>query len=219
MAEFTQRRRLTRDQVAAAVGQNPRAIRLIEALGEDIALLQQLIQQLQDAIDAIGTPGDFSSNTATAIVDELVLFADTTGKLGKRATGTGYAKLAAGVLATLTANQVRADLGEKVVTLTDAATITLDASLANNFRVVLGGNRTLANPTNLIDGQVFNVRILQDDTGGRTLDFGSMYAFPGGVAPTLTAAADSLDFMSCQYDAADSTLICVMNKAFEAPAP
>lgn len=209
-----QSRRLTRDQVAAAVGLNPRAIRLIEALGDDIGLLQQLIQQIQDDLAAIGTPGDFSSNTATAIVDELVLFADTTGKLGKRATGTGYAKLAAGVLATLTANQVRADLGEKVVALSDGATILIDASLANNFRVTLGGNRTLGNPLNLIDGQVFNVRILQDGTGGRTLAYGSMFKFPGGTAPVLSTSANALDFMSCQYDAVDNTLICVMNKGF-----
>lgn len=209
-----QARRLTRDQVAAAVGQNPRAIRLIESLGDDINALRVLIEALQALIDAIGDPGDFSSNTATAIVDELVLFADTTGKLGKRATGTGYAKLAAGVLATLTANQVRADLGEKVVALSDGATILIDASLANNFRVTLGGNRTLGNPLNLIDGQVFNVRILQDGTGGRTLAYGSMYKFPGGTAPVLSTAANALDFMSCQYDAADSTLICVMNKGF-----
>lgn len=210
-----QSRRLTRDQVAAAVGLNPRAIRLIEALGDDIGLLQQLIQQIQDDLAAIGTPGDFSSDTATAIVDELVLFADTTGKLGKRATGTGYAKLASGVLATLTANQVRADLGEKVVALSDGATILIDASLANNFRVTLGGNRTLGNPLNLIDGQVFNIRIKQDGTGSRTLTYGTMFKFPGGTAPVLSTAANALDFMSCQYDAADGTLICVMNKDFK----
>lgn len=214
-----QSRRLTRDQVAAAVGTNPRAIRLIESLGDDILTLSQLIEALQAIIDALGTPGDFSSNTAASVVDELVLFADTSGKLGKRATGNGYAKLAAGVLGLLTVAQTRADLGEKVVTLTDAATIDINAALGNNFRVVLGGNRTLANPTGLIDGQVFNVRILQDGTGGRTLAYGSMYAFPGGAAPVLSTAADALDFMSCQYDAADGTLICVMNKAFEVPAP
>lgn len=105
-----------------------------------------------------------------------------------------------------------------VVVLVDEPTITIDASLSGNFRVTLGGNRTLANPTNLSDGQVFNIRIKQDDVGGRTLSYGSMYAFPGGVAPVLTTAADALDFMSCQYDAADGTLICVMNKAFEVPA-
>lgn len=51
-----------------------------------------------------GTPGgDFSTNTNTAVVNEIVLFADTTGKLGKRATGTGVAKLTSGVLGTASA--------------------------------------------------------------------------------------------------------------------
>lgn len=209
-----QSRRLTRDQVAAAVGTNPRAIRLIESLGTDIVTLGDLIDALQTLIEAIGEPGDFSSDTATSIANELVLFADASGKLGKRATGSGYAKLAAGVLGLLSAPQVRVDLGEKVVTLTDAATINIDASLGNNFRVVLAGNRTLANPTGLIDGQVFNVRIKQDGTGSRTLAYGTKYKFPGGTAPVLSTAANALDFMSCQYDATDDTLICVTNKAF-----
>ena len=209
-----QSRRLTRDQVAAAVGTNPRAIRLIESLGTDIVTLGDLIDALQTLIEAIGEPCDFSSDTATSIANELVLFADASGKLGKRATGSGYAKLAAGVLGLLSAPQVRVDLGEKVVTLTDAATINIDASLGNNFRVVLAGNRTLANPTGLIDGQVFNVRIKQDGTGSRTLAYGTKYKFPGGTAPVLSTAANALDFMSCQYDATDDTLICVTNKAF-----
>ena len=209
-----QSRRLTRDQVAAAVGTNPRAIRLIESLGTDIVTLGDLIDALQTLIEAIGEPGDFSSDTATSIANELVLFADASGKLGKRATGSGYAKLAAGVLGLLSAPQVRVDLGEKVVTLTDAATINIDASLGNNFRVVLAGNRTLANPTGLIDGQVFNVRIKQDGTGSRTLAYGTKYKFPGGTAPVLSTAGNALDFMSCQYDATDDTLICVTNKAF-----
>ena len=101
-----------------------------------------------------------------------------------------------------------------VITLTDAATITLNASLGSNFRVVLGGNRVLANPTGLSNGQVFNIRIKQDATGSRTLSYGTMYKFPGGIAPTLSTGANAIDFMSCQYDAADSVLICVMNKAF-----
>lgn len=109
---------------------------------------------------------------------------------------------------------VRVDLGEKVTALTDGATISVDATLSNNFRVTLGGNRTLANPTGLIDGQVINFRIKQDATGGRTLAYGTMYKFPGGSAPVLSTAANALDFMSAQYDATDSTLVCVMNKAF-----
>ncbi len=44
------------------------------------------------------TGGDFSSNTATSVDGEVVLFSGTGGKTGKRATGTGVAKLSSGVL-------------------------------------------------------------------------------------------------------------------------
>lgn len=111
-------------------------------------------------------------------------------------------------------NTAKRMLGETRVNLTDGATIDVDASLGGNFKVTLAGNRTLANPTNLADGQVINFRIKQDGTGSRTLAYGSKYKFPGGTAPVLTTAAGSLDFMSCQYDAEDDTLVCVTNRDF-----
>lgn len=47
--------------------------------------------------------GDFSSNTASSVDGEIVLFSGTGGKTGKRATGTGIAKITSGVLGTATA--------------------------------------------------------------------------------------------------------------------
>lgn len=47
--------------------------------------------------------GDVSSNTATSVDSEVVLFNSTTGKSIKRATGSGIAKLASGVLSVVTA--------------------------------------------------------------------------------------------------------------------
>ena len=58
----------------------------------------------------VATKGDFFSNTSTSVVDEIVLFADTSGKLGKRATGSGYAKVTSGVLSTDSTATVRTDL-------------------------------------------------------------------------------------------------------------
>jgi hypothetical protein len=99
-------------------------------------------------------------------------------------------------------------------TLTDAASIAIDASLSNNFRVTLGGNRGLANPTNLVDGQVLNIRIAQDATGGRNLSYGSMYKFSGGNVPSTSPAPNSVDFLTAVYDAPLGILICSMNKDF-----
>lgn len=80
-----------------------------------------------------------------------------------------------------------------VSTLTDGATITPDFALANNFSVTLGGNRTMANPTNLVAGQSGSIFITQDGTGSRTLAWGSYWDFAAGTAPTLTTTAGAVD--------------------------
>ena len=80
-----------------------------------------------------------------------------------------------------------------ITALTDSATITPDLAASNNFSVTLAGNRTLANPTNIVAGQSGSVFITQDGTGSRTLAFGSYWDFAGGTAPTLSTAAASVD--------------------------
>ena len=82
-----------------------------------------------------------------------------------------------------------------ITALTDGATITPDFSLANNFSVTLGGNRTLANPTNLTAGASGAIFISQDGTGSRTLAFQSYWSFSGGTAPTLTTTASAIDVL------------------------
>jgi len=79
--------------------------------------------------------------------------------------------------------------------LTDGATITPDFAVANNFSVTLGGNRTLANPSNLTAGQSGAIFITQDGTGSRTLAFGTYWDFPAGTAPTLTTTASAVDLL------------------------
>jgi hypothetical protein len=89
--------------------------------------------------------------------------------------------------------------------LTDGATITPDFAVANNFSVTLGGNRTLANPSNATAGQSGVIVITQDGTGGRTLAYGSNWKFAGGTDPTLTTAANAVDVLT--YYVASSTVI------------
>ena len=80
--------------------------------------------------------------------------------------------------------------------LTDGATITPDFALANNYSVTLGGNRTLANPTNITAGQSGVIVITQDGTGSRTLAYGSYWKFASGTAPTLTTTAAAVDVLA-----------------------
>jgi hypothetical protein len=81
----------------------------------------------------------------------------------------------------------------EITTLTDGATVTPDMADSNNFTLTLGGNRTLANPSNLTAGQSGSIFIVQDATGSRTLAYGNQYDFIGGTAPTLSTAANAVD--------------------------
>lgn len=99
---------------------------------------------------------------------------------------TGAATLAAAQ--TFTAGQ----RGE-ITTLTDASSISIDLAASNNFAVTLAGNRTLANPSNVVAGQSGSIFISQDGTGSRTLAYGSQYDFASGSAPTLSTAASAVD--------------------------
>jgi len=83
-----------------------------------------------------------------------------------------------------------------IVTLTDGATVTPDMDTGNFFTVTLGGNRTLANPTNLTAGQSGLFFIVQDGTGSRTLSYGTYYDFESGSAPTLTTTAAAYDIIT-----------------------
>lgn len=88
------------------------------------------------------------------------------------------------------------------VALTDATTIATDASLGNYFRVTLGGNRTLANPTNAVDGQRLMWEIIQDATGSRTIAFGSKFAFGSTLSSaTLSTTANKRDVLGAIYNA------------------
>jgi hypothetical protein len=104
-----------------------------------------------------------------------------------------------------------AKLVETPVALTDAATITVDASLGNLFRVTLGGNRTVGAPSNPTDGQEITFVLLQDATGGRTVTWTSGaggYQFDAPT-PTLQTAANKRDFVRFVYNtAANAWVFC-----------
>ena len=110
-------------------------------------------------------------------------------KIQGSATGTGTIT----VIAPDTNTDLTITLPGVVTTLTDGATITPDFLTNSTFTVTLGGNRTMANPTNLIPGQAGSIFIVQDGTGSRTLAWGSYWNFINGTAPTLSTNANSVD--------------------------
>ena len=87
-------------------------------------------------------------------------------------------------------------------TLTDQATVTWDASTEDVCKLTLGGNRTLAAPTNNSTGQFISILVIQDGTGSRTLTFNAVYEFASDTAPTLTTTANLGDVFVFRYNGA-----------------
>ena len=85
-------------------------------------------------------------------------------------------------------------------TLTDQATVTWDASTQDVCKLTLGGNRTLAAPTNNTTGQFISILVIQDGTGSRTLTWNAVYEFASDTAPTLTTTASLGDVFVFRYN-------------------
>ena len=93
------------------------------------------------------------------------------------------------------------------VTLTDAATITVDGATFLNAVVTLGGNRTLGTWSNAKVGQSGYIRVVQDATGSRTLAYHGDYEFASGSTPTLSTAANAEDLLFYQVIASGRVFI------------
>lgn len=79
------------------------------------------------------------------------------------------------------------------VTLTDAATVTIDPAAGEIQTLTAGGSRTFANPTNMAVGREFLLYHIQDATGNRVPAFGSYWCFEGDTVPTGSTAANAVD--------------------------
>ena len=93
-----------------------------------------------------------------------------------------------------------AKLNYSEATLTDQATVTWDASTQDVCKLTLGGNRTLAAPTNNTTGQFISILVIQDGTGSRTLTWNAVFEFASDTAPTLTTTANLCDVFVFRYN-------------------
>jgi parallel beta-helix repeat protein len=175
-----------------------------------------------NAITVTGTSGSLSTNCTVAGntirkdtgagTNGIVLdYADTVGVVGNAAADYTTSRI---TRTTNTLNMTSLGNGAcdftPAVTLTDGATISTNAALGNLFRVVLGGNRTMAAPTNPSDGQKITYEITQDSTGSRTITWNSVFAFGTDVpSPTLTTTALKKDFVTFIYHANAVKWFCI----------
>jgi len=160
------------------------------AIGTDV---QAYDAQLADVAGLAVTDGGFIVGDGSNFVLETGATARTSLGLG---IGTDVQAYDADTAKTDVAQSFTAQQRGAITALTDGATITPDFSAANNFSVTLGGNRLLANPTNLTAGASGCIWITQDGTGSRTLSYGSAWSFSGGTAPTLSTAANAVDCLA-----------------------
>ena len=101
-------------------------------------------------------------------------------------------------------------LAPAVVMLADGPTINVDASLGNDFRVTISGNRTIASPANPTDGQKITFQVTQGSAGSNTVTWGSTYEFSAGLPqPTLSTAAGDTDLLGFIYNAAKANWLLV----------
>ena len=82
----------------------------------------------------------------------------------------------------------------------------MDASLGNDFRVTIAGNRTMGNPANPSNGQQIIFQVTQGSGGSFTLSWGSSYEFSAGLPqPSLSTTAGQTDLLGFIYNAAKGT--------------
>ena len=74
-----------------------------------------------------------------------------------------------------------------------------------------GSSATIGAPSGTpTDGQTLILRVVQDGTGGRTIDnWDSAYSFPGGLEPDLHSGAGRVDLFEFLYRSASSTWDCI----------
>lgn len=157
------------------------------------------------------------ANSTTTIGNATVTLGSTTTAVGNLTLNN--ANVASGTVnaSTVTSTTTMSATGNaymSIATLTDGATITPNFGANNNFTVTIAGARTLANATNLTAGQSGVIYVVQDNVGGRTLSYGSIWKFPSNTAPTLSTAANAVDALFyCVRSNVSITVNSVLNVA------
>jgi hypothetical protein len=123
------------------------------------------------------------------------------------------------------ARAVGAVVNNVVTTLTDGPTVAWDASTAFGFKLTLGGNRAIQNPTGLVAGALYTLELQQDGSGSRVATWGTNFRWTQNAAytpPTFSTAAYAVDHLLFYSDGTYLTLLSVMLNVYSrdvAPAP
>lgn len=146
-----------------------------------------------------------AANTLTALAGNTTTtkrFLSQTGN-GTISAAPAWAALAAADIPDLsatygrlnTANTWTAAQRGATITLTDQPVIAINMALGNCYKLVLGGNRIVAIPTNIVANQSGVFVIKQSLSGPFTLAWAPIFTFAGGTPPSLTGTKGAVDIL------------------------
>lgn len=104
----------------------------------------------------------------------------------------------------LTGASFTGGVGPAVKTLSDAATVTIDAALVNEVTIPLTQNTLLVTPLNPKPAQKLVVKTVMGSPGSFVLSYSAAFAFlsnPGAPVPVLGTAPGSRNYLLFDYDA------------------
>lgn len=91
-------------------------------------------------------------------------------------------------------------------TVTYAATVTIDASTGDAFKITATGALTLAAPTNPTDGQMLLLAVLASGAA-QTITLASGIQLTTGMVATITPASGKVCYLGLRYSALSSTWV------------
>lgn len=199
---------------------SPEQLAAFQVLQAQVAQLQNILYQHKHTgadytqlIDSSGTGGNMKQSTydPAGIAQQVVGITATQTLTNKTLTNPIIAEISS---AASTPIEFNAGTYTPIQTYTPSAagTATLDLSKGNlHFITMPAGNITIA-LSNATIGQSFEIRILQDGTGSRTVTWFTTIKWAGGLAPTLTTTASKADSFGFQVTASVTYDACVIGQ-------
>jgi polygalacturonase len=137
-------------------------------------------------------------------VERVRIYADGTAAITGTPNGAGTTVrrqiVGSGTGTISVLHPIGANAPSQVITLTDGATVTPDASRGSHFRWNMAGDRTLAAPTNPTDGQTL---VVEHTASGadRTLAVGAGVVFGSDITAVTTTLSGKTDILTLMYHA------------------